>query len=64
MYCSDDGSVVGSVIWVPNESGMGYSLECCMPPREMVDWFNNTSADEIKRIASKMAHDAILQNQK
>ena len=64
MYCSSDETVVGSVIWVPNKSGMRYELENCIPPREMVAWFNNTSVDEIKRVVSKMAHDAIMQNQK
>ena len=64
MYCSSDLTVVGSVIWVPNKSGLGYSLETCKPPKEMVDWFNNTSQDKIKNIVSKMVHDAIVQNQK
>ncbi len=64
MYCSYDKSVVGSVIWVPNKSGVRYELENCVPPREMVDWFNNTSEQDIKNIASKMAHDAIVQHQK
>ena len=61
MYCSDDESVVGSVIWVPNKSGVRYELENGVPPREMIDWFKNTHQDEIKKIASKMAHDAIKQ---
>ena len=64
MYCSTDNMVVGSVIWVPNKSGVAYDLEMCLPPRKMVDWFNDTRPDEIKRIASKMAHDAIVQKQK
>ena len=64
MYYSADENIVGSVIWVPNKSGLGYSLETCRPPKEMVDWFNSTSPDEIKNIVSKMAHDAILQHQK
>ena len=64
MYCSVDSTVVGSVIWVPNESGVGYSLETSHPPHEMVEWFNNTSPDDITNVASKMAHDAIRQHQK
>lgn len=64
MYCSSDKSVIGSVIWVPNKSGVRYELENCVPPKEMVDWFNNTSAEEIKRVASKIAHDTIVQKQK
>lgn len=64
MYCSADKTVVGSVIWLPNKSGLGYSLLNGVPPREMVDWFNNTSQEDIKNIVSKMAHDAILQRQK
>ena len=62
MYCSADGAVVGSVIWIPNDHGIGYSLENCMPPKEMSDWFNRTSAQDIKNIASQMAHDAIVKN--
>ena len=64
MYCSADETVVGSVIWVPNKSGVRYELENGLPPREMTNWFKNTPTDEIKKIASKMAHDAIMQNQK
>ena len=64
MYCSNDNDVVGSVIWLPNKSGIRYDLECCIPPREMVDWFNNTDLNVIKNITSKMAHDASVQKQK
>ena len=64
MYCSSDETVVGSVIWVPNKSGVGYSLENSLPPHEMTEFFNNTSPDEIKNIVSKMAHDAITKHQK
>ena len=64
MYCSTDNTVVGSVIWVPNKSGVRYELENGLPPREMADWFNKTDPVDINRIVSKMAHDAIVQNQK
>ena len=64
MYCSPDKTVVGSVIWVPNKSGVRYELENGLPPKDMVDWFNNAGADEIKLVISKMAHDAIVQHQK
>ena len=64
MYCSADEKVVGSVIWLPNKSGIGYSLLNGVPPVEMVDWFNNTNIDDIKNIVSKMAHNAIAQHQK
>ena len=64
MYCSSDNMVVGSVIWLPNKSGVGYLLETGHPSREMVDWFNKTDAKKIQRIASKMAYDEIRQKQK
>lgn len=64
MYCSSDETVAGSVIWVPNKSGVGYELENGLPPKDMVDWFNNTSPDKIKQIVSKMARNAIAQKQK
>lgn len=64
MYCSADKTVVGSVIWVPNDRGIGYYLELCSPPKAMVDWFNKTDVNTIKNIVSRMAHDAIVQHQK
>ena len=63
MYCSADGAVVGSVIWIPNDHGIGYSLENCMPSKEMSDWFNRTSPSEIVNVASQMAHNAIAKNE-
>lgn len=65
MACSvvtDDN--IYTVTWQPNEKGITRSLENCMPPREMIEFFNNTNPDEIQRIASEMVHNMIGQKQK
>ncbi|MBR2286328.1 MAG: hypothetical protein IJ866_02640 [Alphaproteobacteria bacterium] len=63
-YCSTDGSVFGAVTWMPNDSSITRQMEMCLPPREMVSWFNKTSPDDIKNVAMKMAHHAVVASRK
>ena len=63
-YCSPDGAVIGAVTWMPNDAGIVREMEMCLPPREMVSWFNKTSANDIKSVAMQMAHNAIVASRK
>ncbi len=53
-----------TVTWQPNNTGLGYDLLSCHPPREMTEWFKNTPTHEIRKIASQMVRNVFNQKQK
>ena len=57
----DGGSFI---TWQPNDTGLGYDLLSCHPPREMTDWFKNTPQTEIRKITAQMVRDVFSQKQK
>ena len=52
------------ITWQPNDTGVGYDLLSCHPPREMTDWFRDTPTAEIRRITSQMVRNVFGQKQK
>lgn len=62
-YVETDDAIE-TVIWQPNVKGIQSMLENGVPPHEMTDFFNNTDADKIKRIATKVARKAVAEKQR
>ena len=62
--CCVEQCEVGFITWQPNDTGVGYDLLSCHPPREMTEWFRNTPTSEIREIASQMVRNVFCQKQK
>ena len=62
--CAIEQDGGGFITWQPNNTGLGYDLLRCSPPREMTDWFRNTPTDEIRKITSQMVQQVFLEKQK
>ena len=62
--CAIEQDGGGFITWQPNNTGLGYDLLSCHPPREMTNWFRNTPTDEIRKITSQMVQQVFLEKQK
>ena len=62
--CAIEQDGGGFITWQPNDTGVGYDLLSCHPPREMTEWFRNTPTSEIREIASQMVRNVFCQKQK